>query len=305
MRVLLTALFEFWDIVRSGFWRLYRPGSIQSVRQCGSGGDQRRLAIFCLFDKKPRPDLRALFGRLSEAGFRVVAVASNDAFKQYEGLFDVVVHVSPVGRDFFAYQQGWRALDALGLKQEAESVCFFNDSVWYFIPHQKAMISDLVANLSAGKLVSGTMIFDEVPHSSGWLFGVPCDERTAPELDKLFSRDFARKSRLYNIRKGEHQIIGALQSVTGAHSLDWEGAALPYAYCYEALKSGGECFYMKGDSTIRTRPSGAQLSVFLKANCLVEEYLPALRWISMTADGIYRNRLRVAELMRYRKHYFK
>lgn len=304
MRVLLTGLCELWDFIRGVGGRVFRRASIKSLQECRSG-EQRRLAIFCLFDHKPRPDLRALFSCLSEAGFRVVAVTSNGAFKQYDGLLDVVVHVSPLGRDFFAYQQGWRAVDALGLKQKAESVCFFNDSVWYFIPHQKAMIADLVVNLSAGKLVSGTMIFDEVPHCSGWLFGVPCNESTTFELDNLFSRDFARKSRLYNIRKGEHQILGALQSATGSRSLDREGVALPYAYCYEALKQGGECFYMKGDSTIRTRPSGAQLSAFLKANCAEDEYLPALRWIAMTADGIYRNRLRVAELMRYRKHYFK
>lgn len=177
--------------------------------------------------------------------------------------------------------------------------------MWYFIPHQPAVISGLVANLAAGKLVSGTMIYDEVPHCSGWLFGVPCNERTVVEVDQLLSPDFARKSRLYNIRKGEHRILGSLKSVSGSHSLDCEDASLPYSYCYEALNTAGKCFYIKGDSTIRTRPSGARLVEFLRVNCTEEEYLPAMRWIAMTADEIYRNRFRVAELIRYRRHYFR
>lgn len=127
-RFLIGGLCEAWDVLRSFLTSLTRPKPTLSVVEYRKS-DKRKFAIFCLFDQKPRPDLRALFSNLADAGFRIVGVAPNGALDQYEGLLDIAVHVSPVGRDFFAYQQGWRALDGLGLKQEVEEVCFCKRAV--------------------------------------------------------------------------------------------------------------------------------------------------------------------------------
>jgi hypothetical protein len=303
IRKLLTILFEILDAIRGGLSRLPVSRPIEEIVQRRKF-DTRNYVIFCLFDTKPRPDLCALFKRLADAGFCLVGVSPNAAADQYDGLLDVVVRISPAGRDFFAYQQGLHALDQLAIRQDAASICFFNDSVWYFKTHQDATIRALKKGLAEEKLVSGTMIFDEIPHCSGWMFAVPCNPHTHCELDKLFAPNFARKSRTYNIRKGEHRILGTFQSVSGLLTLDNNTSSRPYPYCYEALTEGWTCFYMKGDSTLRTNPAKVNLENFLENNCENDELLSALRWISMTSDIILKSWIRTSEAREYQQRYF-
>lgn len=300
----IELLAELIDAARGYLSKLLIRSASRKIQQTGQPV-HRKYIIVCLHDKSPRPDLTELFSRLSRAGFGIVGVTSNDAANQFSDQLDITVNIAPIGRDFLAYQQGYRALKKLGLDTQTETLCFLNDSVWFFKPHQQAIIDAMLAYLEEGKLVAGTLIFDYIPHCSGWLFALPYNKDTRAELESLFAENFVRQSRKFNIRKGEHKVLSMLQSVNGVISLDQPHATPAYPYCYAAINQGLECFYMKGDSTLRLNPSKAKFEEFLQTNCSEDEKLKALQWLSRRADALLDSPLRLQEMHRYRRHYFK
>lgn len=300
---LINFLFDIPDKAKGLFFKRFCKNYTKRI-ETNSKQEYSRFAIVCIYDKTPRPDLISLFSELKKAGFGIIAALSNDADSQYADLIDIKVHVSPVGRDFLAYQQGYRALKQLGHTDAVKSVCFLNDSVWYFEKHQQKLIGELMEGMDSGKLTVGTKIFDDIPHVSGWLFGSHFDQNTIANLDLLFLPNFARKSREYNIRKGEHKILTSFSSTKGIKSLDKEHSSNMYAYCYTAIAEGLECFYLKADATLRMNPSSSKLEEFLSLNATEDEYYHALRWITSKADALLNSPLRRAELSQFRKHHF-
>ena len=263
----------------------------------------KKYLILCIYDTVVRPDIISLLKHLVSDGFGVIGVVSNNANEQYEDLLDITVHIAPIGRDFFAYQQGYEVLKKLKNLQSIEQVCFLNDSVWYFQKYQPTLVKALSENNEIDTLIVGTEIFDEIPHVSGWFFTVPFNSQTQTELNSLFSKNFATKSRMYNIRKGEHQIAPSLKFFNQIKALDPE-AGLPYAGTYKAVKDGVENFYMKADCSFRTNCVTSSLKNFLVINTTGEEYNYAYRWLTLKADNIQKSKLRVAELSHFKNRYF-
>jgi hypothetical protein len=301
---LINFLFEVPDKVKGFYFKNFYNNYTKKV-ELRSDYEYSRYAIVCIYDKNPRSDLIALFGKLKKSGFGIIAILSNDADTQYGDMIDIKVHLLPVGRDFLAYQQGYKVLKKFGHLDTVKSVCFLNDSVWYFKKHQEKLICELVESVDRGNLTSGTMIFDDIPHLSGWFFGVKLTENTIADLDKLFAPNFARKSREYNIREGEHKIITRLSSIDRLKNLDENGPARPYAYCYTAVSEGLECFYLKADANLRTNPAKSQLEKFLRVNASDEEYMESLSWIISKSDSLFNSPLRRAEMYQFRKYYFE
>lgn len=301
---LFEALYEIYDYIRGNCYNFISKRPVRS--KIIKNASPKKYAIFCIYDKENRPDIRDLMLGLRNRGFGILAVTSHNHFpEQYSGLADVEVTVAAIGRDFFSYQQGFETLKTLTNISQVSSICFFNDSVWYFQNHQESVLNKLCQSIDDGNLVSGTIIIDEIPHVSGWFFGLPLNEDTLKELDKIFEKNFARKSRMFNIRYGEHKILSTIQSVSGFQSLDddnkWIGA---YAYCYKAITLGEKCFYLKADGTIRTNPSKRKFNEFMMINSTDQEYYAAMRWITIKADGLLKNKFRMGEILRYRKNYF-
>lgn len=301
---LINLLFELADKIRGGILKFFRRSYIRRL-EAVSTKVYSRYAIVCIYDKSPRSDLVSLFTELKKSGFGIITVSSNSADAQYAGLMDVNVRVASIGRDFFAYQQGYNVLKQLDHVDSIESVCFLNDSVWYFKRYQEELVRELIEGMDSGRLTVGSRIIDDIPHVSGWLFGIRLDEHTIAGLDQLFTINFARKSRNYNIRKGEHRIITRMASVNGIKSMDRQEKTKPYAYCYTAISKGLECFYLKADVTLRTNPADSQLEKFLEINATGNEYFEALRWITAKADALLNNPLRRAEMAQFRHHYFE
>ena len=302
---LLGLFFEQFDRIKSYLLNIFRKEITLEVLTEGNKSF-RRYAVVCLYDRSPRPDIKILLKHLSDSGFGIIAAVSNDVYKKYDNQLDIIVRIPPIGRDFMAYQQGYRAMKKLNHFDEIESVCFFNDSVWFFQKYQLSTIKNMLTALKQNKLAVGTKIFDEVPHVSGWFFAAPINKNTSDELDNLFKPNFARKSRKFNIRSGEHKIFNTVTSVAGSESLDLPNKASPVPpHCYEAIIEGSECFYLKADSTIRTNPAEAKIEKFLAVNTTDDiEYFNALRWISSRADALISDPVRLAELSIYRHQHY-
>lgn len=300
---LIDMLLEIYDAIRGGWYGFVCKNLTRSV--VFKNEVAHKYAIFCIYDTSDRPDIRSLMQGLRARGFGVIGVTPhNNLPEQYSGLADIEVYVAGIGRDFFAYQQGFEALKTLPGLSAVTNVCFFNDSVWYFQSHQETVLNNLCQSLNEGKLVSGTFIIDEIPHVSGWFFGMPLNEGTLKELSEIFNRDFARKSRMFNIRYGEHKILSTIKTVSGFQSLDHENWIGAHAYCYNAMTLGEKCFYLKADGTIRTNPRNRRFNEFMKMNSTDEEYFFAMRWVTARADDLLQSNHRMAEMLKYRKNNF-
>jgi hypothetical protein len=302
--LIINNLLEVIDSIKSFLRRIYFFRFSRKIAHLTSSVNYH-VAIFCLFDTNPRPDIGNLIEHLRKSGFRVLGVCANNAYLQFKDILNDVVHIAPVGRDFYAYQQGWIALKSIGALKSAHSVTFLNDSVWYFNSQQKTTVNNLFEKLKEDQLVVGSVIYDEIPHCSGWLFGTSLNRNTRDEIESLFKYNFARKSRLYNIRTGEHRILNTLKSVSGIHRLDGCEDSLPYASCYRALINGDSCFYLKGDATLRTNPAATNMVKFLKLNTIQLEFFQVLQWLSLQALTSSQCWTRMLEISRYRRHYFK
>lgn len=299
---LLNFYVEFIAALHSYYAKAFTKKIIKKVEYHSDKQFQKYL-VLCIYDTIARPDLISLLRHLASDGFGVIGVVSNNAHEQYLELLDITVHIEPIGRDFFAYQQGYEVLKSLSHLQSVERICFLNDSVWYFQKHQPRLVKELSENNSKDSLIVGTEIFDEIPHVSGWFFSVPFNSNTQAELNDLFGKNFANKSRSYNIRKGEHQILPLLRSFSQIKVLDSE-AGLAYAGTYKAVVEGKECFYMKADCSFRTNSAKSSLKQFLITNSTEEDYSDAYRWLTLKADNIQKSSLRVIELSHYKKRYF-
>ena len=156
------------------------------------------------------------------------------------------------------------------------------------------------------ELFVGAMIADEVPHCSGWLFALPVNQGTTHELDKLLSPNFARKSKDYNIRIGEHKILHTIVSVSRISQLESFEAMMPYPYCYKALAEGLECFYLKSDATFRVGATNMSLEKFIAINCIDEdERMQLIQWLSRRASSLLLGKKsKITEMSLYQRRYF-
>lgn len=300
---LLTLYVEFVTSLQSYYAKIFTKEIIKQVEYHSDKQFQKYL-IICIYDTLPRSDITSLLKQFSADGFGTIAVVSNDAHEQFQDLLDITVHLEPVGRDFLAYQQGYEVMKKLSHLDSIKRVCFLNDSVWFFKKYQPMLIKELSDTSTQGDLVVGTQIFDEIPHVSGWFFSVPFNPEIKNELNTLFDKNFANKSRIYNIRMGEHKILPSLKSIRLTKNLDVSNRAMPYPYTYKAVTEGKECFYMKGDCSLRTNPKESDLEKFLRLNTNKEEYFKALHWLTTKADNLYRSPIRRIEISKYMKRYF-
>lgn len=301
---LLRLAAEAWDVVASGIRRMFTRRLTVSVHERSpSDAIYSRCIVLCAFQETPRPDLLALLRRFKASSYHVVVASATGAARQYAEVADAVITLTPAGRDFAAYQQAYRWLREK-LTGDRAGIGFLNDSCWYFEKYHDDLVTRISRGLDERALVAGTMILDEVPHVSGWLFAVPFDARTQPELDRLFERNFARKSRQYNIRIGEHRILPTIRSVSAVRPLVATGSVPAVSYCYEALMSGAPCPYLKADAVMRTDPTRARLQEFLDINTSAADRDAVLRWTATRSAGLLRSHLRMREMREYRKQCF-
>jgi len=262
----------------------------------------KNYVVVCLYDKYPRPDLISLFQKFNAAGFGIIGVSSNNATNQYEGYLDTEILIQGFGRDFLAYKVGYRALKKISSVNPIENIIFLNDSLWFFEKYQSDVVRSVIEGLKSEKLVFGTYIPDEVPHASGWLFGLGFNDMSKRQLDQLFRKSFYRKSRRFNIRLGEHKIIPLLRTHNGMKSVDsFQEPGKFVHYGYTAISDARKCFYLKGDSTLRINPVESKLLEFLKINATESELTHVSRWISSSADRNFRSLIRRLECRRFQK----
>lgn len=300
----LAFYFELLAILNSFWAKLSTKKITKNIEYLSKNESFQNYLILCIYDISPRPDLKSLIRHFSDAGYGVIAVVSNDAHKQYLELIDIIVHIEPVGRDFLAYQQGYEVMKKISPKDNVGRLCFMNDSVWYFMKYQPALIKLLAEKDLENELIVGTQIFDQIPHVSGWFFSPPLNSTSILELDKLYKSNFMSKSRHYNIRKGEHQILPIISSVNAIINLDVSEHVSPFPFTYKAVSEGIECFYMKADCTLRTNPVKSDLDGFLKTNSVGNEYYTALRWLASKSDQIYSSNIRRIEARKYMEQFF-
>ena len=263
----------------------------------------KRFAVVCVHDTTPRPDIRSLIATLRRAGFLCVLVSSNEAPRQYADLADVTIRISRYSRDFTAYRAAFRYLDKLVPPSES-IVTFLNDSVWYFEKYQADIVDRLVTSIPTESLCVGGFIADEIPHVSGWLFGVPFTADWRADLSVLFDRHFLRRARRYHIAFGEHRILPSMKKSRALTVLQKAEENPAIAACYEAVISGSACFYLKADSQWRTEPSGNRLAQFLDVNAVPEERNAVLRWLAGRSAILASDWTRRYEFSAYRRRHF-
>lgn len=274
------------------------------VEEANAGNRFSKWVVLCCHDTSSRPDLLGLLAAFKARQYGVVIACSNSSSRQYDELADLTVRVAPLGRDFSAYQQAFRHLHSSQRLDSEGAIVFVNDSVWFFQKYWDDIVGRLDNEISQGSLVCGTMIVDEVPHVSGWLFGVATTTPLVEELQSLFDRNFARKSRRYNIRKGEHQIFPTLWSAASFVSLDLPSSIPAVPYGYVAIMDGTECYYMKADSALRVNNARSKMVEFLATNASGRETSDALRWLARRSDILSRSRSRLIETRGYRRAFF-
>lgn len=300
-----SSIFEVWDFGISAVRRIAVPKMLVGTEETKAGHSFSKWVVLCCHDTSPRPDLLGLLAAFKARQYGVVIACSNSSSRQYAGLADLTVKVAPLGRDFSAYQQAFHYLhSSRRLESEGGAIVFVNDSVWFFQKYWEDVVGRLDKGISEGALVCGTMIVDEVPHVSGWLFGVATTAPLLEELQSLFDRNFARKSRRYNIRLGEHQILPALRSAGSVVNLDLPSSIPAVPQGYTAIMHGTECYYIKADSALRVNNARSKVAEFLAANASGREVSDALRWLARRSDILSRSRIRLVEMRSYRRAYF-
>jgi hypothetical protein len=301
---IIYAIIEIWDYCSSAARRVVTPKMLVGVDEPNAGSTFTKWVVLCCYETTPRPDLLGLLRAFKSHNFGVVIASSNASVQQYTGLADLIIRVAPLGRDFTAYQQAFKHLCSSDRLRDDGSIVFVNDSVWFFSKYHEEIVERINTGISEGALACGTMIVDEVPHVSGWLFGVPTTREFVIELQTLFNRNFARKSRRHHIRQGEHQILPTLKSASGVLNLDLPSSIPAVPQGYTAIMQGSQCYYMKADSSFRVNNARSRMTEFLTTNSSGPERSEALRWLARRSDILCRSRIRQIEMRRYNRAYF-
>jgi hypothetical protein len=304
LSTILNIITETWDVITSMLRRTVRWRILLGADPKRQQLDFKRYVVFCAYETQPRPDLRNLMRLFKEDGFGIVVVSSNNGYEQYRDLADAIVRVAPLGRDFTNYRQGYLYLAGDAKAPRPEAVVFVNDSVWFFEKYQADIVARISGELDRKALVAGTMVLDQVPHVSGWLWGLPVNGRTHQELMQLFRPSFARKSRRYHIQNGEHKILPTLRSTEDVVSIDERSPMPAVANGYVALMQGSECFYVKADASMRTNSSTAHLHEFLECNAGEAESRMVLRWLADHSGRLLQDAMRRRELQIYQEYHF-